>query len=376
VAHHEQPDPRSIHDLTARYESWLGKQTRVVKSDIDIKHSAMCESPFVFLRATYYAWAVMWPAALPDLADAPRVTAVGDLHYENFGTWRDAEGRLAWGINDFDEAATLPYTNDLVRLATSASLAYGDAQLQSPAADLAEAFLEGYVSGLRDGGKPVLFAERNMAIGMAVLRALLDQESFWNKKLPKKGEDARRVPPDCRKVLTRALPPGTTNVHLRKRQAGKGSLGRQRFVAMGIWNGGRVAREAKAVVPSAALWASGVGSHRATRGGFERLLRASIRSRDPFLGIVDGWVVRRLAPDSDKIDVEKLGRGLELELADLMGREIANVHLATPGAAKAILSHLSQQRSNWLVKAARIMAGVTADSHRAWEEAEGSFTRK
>jgi uncharacterized protein (DUF2252 family) len=51
------------------------------------------------------------------------VLAVGDLHLENFGTWRDGLGRLAWGINDFDEAYPLPYTHDLVRLATSAFLA-------------------------------------------------------------------------------------------------------------------------------------------------------------------------------------------------------------------------------------------------------------
>ena len=50
------------------------------------------------------------------------VLAIGDLHLENFGTWRDAEGRLVWGINDFDEAWALPYTNDLIRLATSARM--------------------------------------------------------------------------------------------------------------------------------------------------------------------------------------------------------------------------------------------------------------
>ena len=49
--------------------------------------------------------------------------AVGDLHVENFGTWRDIEGRLVWGINDFDEVWRLPYTNDLIRLSTSALMA-------------------------------------------------------------------------------------------------------------------------------------------------------------------------------------------------------------------------------------------------------------
>ena len=39
---------------------------------------------------------------------------VGDLHVENYGTWRDAEGRLVCGNNDFDETCPLPYTNDVV----------------------------------------------------------------------------------------------------------------------------------------------------------------------------------------------------------------------------------------------------------------------
>ena len=55
--------------------------------------------------------------------------AVGDMHVENFGTWRDAEGRLVWGVNDFDEAAKMPYTIDLVRLAASAMLAGGAGHL-------------------------------------------------------------------------------------------------------------------------------------------------------------------------------------------------------------------------------------------------------
>ena len=49
--------------------------------------------------------------------------AVGDLHVENFGTWRNVEGRPVWGINDFDEACEQAWISDLVRLATSAMLA-------------------------------------------------------------------------------------------------------------------------------------------------------------------------------------------------------------------------------------------------------------
>src|SRR6202140_3358031 len=108
---------------THRFEEGLGRHTTLVKPDLRLKHQRMAEAVFPFLRATFYLWMQIWPEVCPDLAKAPGVLGVGDLHVENFGTWRDVEGRLIWGVNDFDEAAVLPYTNDLVRLAASALLA-------------------------------------------------------------------------------------------------------------------------------------------------------------------------------------------------------------------------------------------------------------
>src|ERR1700690_1581342 len=114
---------------THRFEQWLGRHTGLVKSDLRLKHERMAEAVFPFMRATFYRWMQLWPEVCPDLAKAPKLLAVGDLHVENFGTWRDAEGRLVWGVNDFDEAAELPYTNDLVRLAASAVLAIHEGHL-------------------------------------------------------------------------------------------------------------------------------------------------------------------------------------------------------------------------------------------------------
>jgi len=94
----------SIAEATARYESWLAAQISIIGSDLEQKHHAMSAGSFPFLRATYYRWAARWRAIVGDAAEAPRALAVGDLHVENFGTWRDAEGRLIWGVNDFDEA--------------------------------------------------------------------------------------------------------------------------------------------------------------------------------------------------------------------------------------------------------------------------------
>src|SRR5512136_1990655 len=106
-----------IVEATNRYETWLAGHISLMGADLRQKHLRMAEEVFPFLRATFYRWMQLWPQVCPECTQAPRVLAVGDLHVENFGTWRDAEGRLIWGINDFDEAWRLPYTNDLIRLA-------------------------------------------------------------------------------------------------------------------------------------------------------------------------------------------------------------------------------------------------------------------
>src|SRR3989442_15945958 len=80
----------------------------------------MAADTFSFLRATFYRWAELAPQVLPELAEGVRVLAGGDLHVENYGTGGDADGKLVWGINDFDEAGRMPFTFDPVRLATSA----------------------------------------------------------------------------------------------------------------------------------------------------------------------------------------------------------------------------------------------------------------
>ena len=86
--------------------------------------------------------------------------AVGDLHVESLGTWRDLEGRLCWGVDDFDEAFNLPYTNDLVRLAAGAKMVIDDEQLVIKFKDACRAILDGYRTTLREGGGPSSWARR------------------------------------------------------------------------------------------------------------------------------------------------------------------------------------------------------------------------
>lgn len=112
-----------ILECTRLYEKWLAEQMEVFGPDLVFKHRQMKTDEFLFLRATYYRWCQLWERHCGPLKRGPKVLSVGDLHIKNFGTWRDADGRLVWGVNDFDEAALLPWTHDLVRLMTSAAVA-------------------------------------------------------------------------------------------------------------------------------------------------------------------------------------------------------------------------------------------------------------
>src|SRR5262250_176327 len=151
----------NVVKATRHYEEWLAHRTTIIKKDLRLKHANMKSAAFSFLRATFYRWAQLWPKACSDLAKGPRVLAVGDLHVENFGTWRDIEGRLIWGVNDFDEAYPLSYANDLVRLAVSAHLAAEAGHLPLKRDETCQAILAGYREGLQQEGKPFVLGEKH-----------------------------------------------------------------------------------------------------------------------------------------------------------------------------------------------------------------------
>src|ERR1035437_1359361 len=148
-----------IRQATVGYENWMRSCTTVILSDLRLKHEQMKESLFLFLRGTFYRWAQLWPALCAELCSAPKVLSVGDLHVNSFGTWRDAEGRLCWGVDDFDESYPLPYTNDLVRLAVSAKLLIDTGHLTITLRDACAAILAGYRRALQEGGCPMVLAE-------------------------------------------------------------------------------------------------------------------------------------------------------------------------------------------------------------------------
>lgn len=148
-----------IRKATRQYEQWMRLCTPVVEIHLHRKHRLMKEDPFSFMRGTYYRWAQLFPIVCPELMRAPRVLAVGDLHVDSFGTWRDSEGRLSWGIDDFDESFHLPYINDLVRLCASAKIVNDIGHLNAGFKNSCDLILDGYQVALKNGGQPIVLAE-------------------------------------------------------------------------------------------------------------------------------------------------------------------------------------------------------------------------
>lgn len=341
------------------YERWLRKHCRVVEDDLKEKHERMRKNVFAFLRATYFRWARTIESVCPELAGTPVVACVGDIHVENFGTWRDADARLVWGVNDYDEVAFMPYVFDLVRLATSACLGPSAAV---DAAQVVAAVLDGYRTGFAEPRAVLLDQHAGWlrAFANPSERTCLD---FWREVDACADADPPRA---VRSALAQSLPEGSRILRFAAQTKGGGSLGRPRFLAIAEWNGGRVVREAKAYVPSAWIWAHRKKAPR--HAWFVDLARGSFRSPDPFARAQDGFVIRRVAPDARKIELADVrGRVPAARFLSAMGAELAAVHASDPRSPR-VLADLETRTGPWLLRAVRAARQHTERDYAAYRE--------
>ena len=353
----------NVIKATRDFERWLAKQIPLVRRDVALKHAHMAESPFAFFRATFYRWLQLWHAHCVDVVGAPKVLAVGDLHIENFGTWRDQEGRLIWGVNDLDEAWPGPYTLDLIRLTTSAYLAISGEHLGLTKREAAEAIEEGYGDALNDGGQAFILAEHHQWLRLMALSKLRDPVHFW-AKMTRNPPYTAKPPAEVRRLLEASFPNPHPQYVLKRRIAGLGSLGHPRILALSSWKGAYVAREAKAIRTSA--WAWYRGDSTVNLYG-PKLVQSAIRVQDPCVRFHGHWLVRRLAPDCSRIEIASLpAERDEARLLYCMGWETANMHFASGRAISQVKRDLGARRGRWLHKAAKAMLKATMTDWEDW----------
>jgi hypothetical protein len=334
----------------------------VVAKDIEKKHKRMREGPFQFLRATFWRWAETILDIRPELGGAPATLAVGDIHVENFGTWRDAEGRLVWGVNDFDEAAEMPYLLDIVRLGASAALG---AKRVSPER-ITASIVEGYREGLASPAPFVLDRDYEW-MRKKVMVPEKSRAKFWKKMDPKEKATGAVPGPRFVAALAAAQPAAGLTLLYWPRSAGTGSLGRPRWVSYAVWRGAPALREAKAIVPSA--WGKKWGGNAALR--CQEVADGAYRSPDPWYRLQDRILVRRLSPNNHKIEIDDLKNPAELvnpEMLRAMGRDLGSVHRGS-AAADAIRTDLDGRKPKSLADAVKAAADFTRREHEAWKKA-------
>ena len=293
------------------------------------KHDRMRASPFAFLRGSCRLFYDTLPSAT---GREPLVWGCGDLHLENFGSYR-GENRLTYfDLNDFDDATCLPATAELVRLVASILLAAEEMDLPRAAATgLARTFLEAHRAALVRGAPR--WVERESARG--IVRTLLDQVGHRTRKglLLRRTSGtgtARRLQIDgerqlavdgrlkrqVRVALVRAFRDDPTWGGLRvldvaHRVAGVGSLGVQRYVALvrPALTGKSTLLDLKEARPTDAVVA---GAARRPRfaSDVERVvtLQARLQAMPPALlrGIrvrERGFVLRELQPSADRVEL-------------------------------------------------------------------------
>ncbi|HMN93850.1 MAG TPA: DUF2252 family protein [Hydrogenophaga sp.] len=219
---------------------------------VAMKYRNMRSGAFVFLRASCH----LFYRDLPDVAvlrKAPAAWCCGDLHLENFGSYKGDNRLVYFDINDFDEGVLAPATWDAVRMLASVLVGRDSLRVdEAGAVALCRRFIDAYAEALAEGR--ARWIERETAEDP--VRGLLDslrerrRAEFLDRRTVKRGS-RRRLRVDGRKALA-ATPeqhqavaaligrfsadwpdPGFFKVlDVARRIAGNGSLGLDRYVLL------------------------------------------------------------------------------------------------------------------------------------------------
>src|ERR1700749_4107159 len=115
---------------------------------VQLKYEAMAENPFRFFRGTCHLFYEDLAAAKP-LPLSPLAWICGDLHLENFGSFRGENDLVYFDLNDFDEGILAPAAYEVVRLVTSIFVAFDTLKIESgKALNMAQLFIRSYSATL------------------------------------------------------------------------------------------------------------------------------------------------------------------------------------------------------------------------------------
>lgn len=118
---------------------------------VQLKYEAMADNAFRFFRGSCHLFYEDLAAAEP-LPLSPLAWICGDLHIENFGSYKGDNKLVYFDLNDFDEALLAPASYETVRMVTSIFIAFDNLKYEpEKALKMAQLYLKTYSATLAKG---------------------------------------------------------------------------------------------------------------------------------------------------------------------------------------------------------------------------------
>lgn len=213
------------------------------------KYQLMQQDPFVFFRGTCHLFYEDWPKDSL-LNKAPAVWNCGDLHLQNFGSYKGDNRLVYFDINDFDEGILAPCTWDVTRFVTSVLVGASTIGVQeSEAIAICYDYLDSYTNTLAKGQARTV--EKETAQGMVKEHLetlnLRKRKEFLDKRTQVKngkrrfiidGEHYRECPKEKQEKIKELINNWSSKredknffavLDIAERIAGTGSLGVARY---------------------------------------------------------------------------------------------------------------------------------------------------
>jgi uncharacterized protein (DUF2252 family) len=160
-----------------------------------IKYRRMAASAFDFFRGTCHLFYEDFPHTDWTIA-APLTWSCGDLHLQNFGTYKGDDRQVYFDINDFDEAMLAPCSWDGVRWLTSLWVAAQDLGLpRSSIQQLGQHFLNVYAEALSDAKARAIHSDTAKGIVQHLLEDLQTRKrrDLLDDHTEKSGQQLRHI---------------------------------------------------------------------------------------------------------------------------------------------------------------------------------------
>ena len=313
---------------------------------LTLKFAAMRADPFAFFRATCPLFYSTLPLAR-SLKVSPNVLACGDLHLENFGSYKGNNRLVYFDVVDFDESCVAPVAFELVRLLTSMLVGARPLNISaSTASKMVNHFVQCYAANVM-AAKP-RWVERSLATGPVrkLLQSLkgrhrcdlIKQRTFRKSgkiRLLNDGKKSLAIASTDRThaesilaayASTQRSPAFFEPIDIARRVAGSGSLGLERYVALVRGDGsvdGQYLIDIK-IANASALAASIKLPQPRWKSEAERVVSIQRVSQAIFpalLGSVrigsQSYVIKELAPTTDRVNLVSLA-GKSAALIDVV----------------------------------------------------------